>query len=170
MGGGNFAAGLAAATHGGLSPRGRGKPGVADDRHMAFRSIPAWAGETDPMQEYGEKGEVYPRVGGGNDPAPFRWDRFGGLSPRGRGKRPGNSQENQGIGSIPAWAGETCALTIRTPGPRVYPRVGGGNSPGRTDTTISGGLSPRGRGKPIQMPAGQPPGRSIPAWAGETGQ
>ena len=52
------------------------------------------------------------------------------------------------FGSIPAWAGETKALTALTRKVKVYPRVGGGNLTTLTSLVVPMGLSPRGRGKP----------------------
>ena len=52
---------------------------------------------------------------------------------------------------------------------RVYPRVGGGNPPGRGTSHRRTGLSPRGRGKLSQRRRASARRRSIPAWAGETG-
>ena len=53
---------------------------------------------------------------------------------------------------------------------RVYPRVGGGNKAYQRIPGQAGGLSPRGRGKPLCRPPLPIPCRSIPAWAGETGK
>ena len=71
-------------------------------------------------------------------------------------------------GSIPAWAGETLRPRILLPTSRVYPRVGGGNTPAEDFAAYEQGLSPRGRGKPEETIAHDHPARSIPAWAGET--
>ena len=71
-------------------------------------------------------------------------------------------------GSIPAWAGETLAPFDLISPAGVYPRVGGGNATAAGQADIDKGLSPRGRGKlDVGSPLGRP-GRSIPAWAGET--
>ena len=66
MGGGNFSFNAADLFPGGLSPRGRGKPGERAIKELAMRSIPAWAGETLPIFHFPRKYTVYPRVGGGN--------------------------------------------------------------------------------------------------------
>ena len=132
------------------------------------RSIPAWAGETPGWQGLSSSPPVYPRVGGGNLNVNTEPHGILGLSPRGRGK-PHNCRGHQDPPrSIPAWAGETGSPWPCRPQWTVYPRVGGGNSPGRTDTTISGGLSPRGRGKRCADCPCPWCKRSIPAWAGET--
>ena len=71
-------------------------------------------------------------------------------------------------GSIPARAGETCAKTLGYPPTGVYPRTGGGN---RLNTFLAFalyGLSPHGRGKlKVKEPVIRL-SRSIPARAGET--
>ena len=92
----------------GLSPRGRGKPEEA-----------RWTSSPSP---------VYPRVGGGN-PSPVARQRASrGLSPRGRGKLGNAERHRVAPGSIPAWAGETGSAGRTDRNPKVYPRVGGGNS------------------------------------------
>ena len=72
------------------------------------------------------------------------------------------------MGSIPAWAGETAEVKAKHEYGTVYPRVGGGNWEWFGREFGREGLSPRGRGKPIQLQAGMFAVRSIPAWAGET--
>ena len=168
VGGGNMNTQMIQPRSCGLSPRGRGKPLPAAMSDVGQRSIPAWAGETNSISKTAGPSRVYPRVGGGNPGRQFRRGGVQGLSPRGRGKRPGCDLTMAATGSIPAWAGETAAPARRPLIDGVYPRVGGGN-PGRSFHSPSPlGLSPRGRGKPFRqhrLPA--PPG-SIPAWAGET--
>ena len=152
----------------GLSPRGRGKQSKVSTGILLIRSIPAWAGETPVDSLSVRRWMVYPRVGGGNPPAALQRRPAGGLSPRGRGKRRRPALTALGRRSIPAWAGETGAPMTPRPNPAVYPRVGGGNAWPMAAAYISAGLSPRGRGKPID--GFYEPGRrgSIPAWAGET--
>ena len=167
MGGGTGWADDSRAPSMGLSPRGRGNLLQARRGQPRRRSIPAWAGEPVggmyPVTILG----VYPRVGGGTDPARRRTGRSGGLSPRGRGN-PLQLVDVVGVPrSIPAWAGEPPGRRC-TPGTRwVYPRVGGGTNRRFAARTIIVGLSPRGRGN-----LGLPGFRrlqdgSIPAWAGE---
>ena len=50
----------------GLSPRGRGKLFPGGGAYAGERSIPAWAGETQPRRKRDSRRPVYPRVGGGN--------------------------------------------------------------------------------------------------------
>ena len=91
----------------GLSPRGRGKHVDAGFCPIGAGSIPAWAGETSHYCIGNSSGPVYPRVGGGNDLPARRRLAWGGLSPRGRGKRRIRHPVAAGLWSIPAWAGET---------------------------------------------------------------
>ncbi len=87
VGGGNGRRRQPGPTPGGLSPRGRGKPGEPTPEVYERRSIPAWAGETPSPDPPGRRPGVYPRVGGGN-PGPLADGHAAqGLSPRGRGKR-----------------------------------------------------------------------------------
>ena len=107
-------------------------------------------------------------MGGGNEGL---WDDPAdgvGLSPRGRGKQPPAEGARTPPRSIPAWAGETDVRLINWRDVTVYPRVGGGNVRLRDDIPVPLGLSPRGRGKPLDDVEAHFDGRSIPAWAGET--
>ena len=170
MGGGNQGLHYFALDTGGLSPRGRGKPGPIALVAGVVGSIPAWAGETRPYCPGSRRRGVYPRVGGGNAANSFDAADSDGLSPRGRGKRRRFPSGAASTGSIPAWAGET---TIpQSPGcPKgVYPRVGGGNLNALIGGRVHQGLSPRGRGKPVMEKLDAVMFGSIPAWAGETSQ
>ena len=152
----------------GLSPRGRGKPPIPHRPAENQRSIPAWAGETGSAVAGPQIPRVYPRVGGGNQPAQQIDGRGQGLSPRGRGKQSSSSSSGRPARSIPAWAGETAGRQLSQRRRRVYPRVGGGNTSPRRPLMRCRGLSPRGRGKPADTAGSQARSRSIPAWAGET--
>ena len=152
----------------GLSPRGRGKPSAYGDNDARQRSIPAWAGETRARCNRVAVYAVYPRVGGGNKPSSVSEDSPGGLSPRGRGKLGSSNPRSRRLGSIPAWAGETCRIRRAQRRQEVYPRVGGGNKPSSVSEDSPGGLSPRGRGKHHASAFQLLSPRSIPAWAGET--
>ena len=168
VGGGNLRMVLLAGIGPGLSPRGRGKRRGRSWRSALRGSIPAWAGETRPERSGTGGRRVYPRVGGGNSMAAARSSSERGLSPRGRGKRTNRRRSPVALRSIPAWAGETFFPCSARQGKEVYPRVGGGNGGGTALSGGTGGLSPRGRGKPADIPAAGRRRRSIPAWAGET--
>ena len=148
VGGGNASARHSGGGAQGLSPRGRGKLGVLVYSADFSGSIPAWAGETHARISVRHDGEVYPRVGGGNAPFVVCVSAGEGLSPRGRGKRHCRRVDEMSSGSIPAWAGETARPAVRRGEPRVYPRVGGGNTTQAPFSCSARGLSPRGRGKP----------------------
>ena len=148
VGGGNSIQTVHQTRQEGLSPRGRGKLDIRGQLIVRWRSIPAWAGETNYDGIRGGEYEVYPRVGGGNANNNVPHDNIGGLSPRGRGKRWECAPADDAPGSIPAWAGETFCKVKRI----------------RT----TGGLSPRGRGKHAYARPPDSADRSIPAWAGET--
>ena len=109
MGGGNVGLDSIGAAHGGLSPRGRGKPSLNINGGMMKRSIPAWAGETVCQRNQSNPDMVYPRVGEGNIFKLGYPDSLIGLSPRGRGKQRLFALRERPVRSIPAWAGETCA-------------------------------------------------------------
>ena len=110
-------------------------------------SIPAWAGQTtaEEILEYVQW--VYPRVGGANVNVLCHRGSFKGLSPRGRGKHDLTQEIIEGKRSIPAWAGQTGILCRRRRLCEVYPRVGGANDIADCESTLTHGLSPRGRGK-----------------------
>ena len=168
MGGGNICGRPLLGRQRGLSPRGRGKLLCYVPTAVRPRSIPAWAGETNRAGRHRYILKVYPRVGGGNLRLRSPKWRSPGLSPRGRGKPPGGGRRAMVSGSIPAWAGETAYHLRRGKYNAVYPRVGGGNSSQSRMESITRGLSPRGRGKPLHRGRGGISSRSIPAWAGET--
>ena len=147
VGGGNALPKAAAAMKGGLSPRGRGKRARGCPKSRAWRSIPAWAGETFANFRPQPARKVYPRVGGGNAGARAAYVDSEGLSPRGRGKPQRIRRRALGLRSIPAWAGETEIYPKEVGDRRVYPRVGGGNLGKLGFGMFFIGLSPRGRGK-----------------------
>ena len=152
----------------GLSPRGRGKQFAEIRPDIIWGSIPAWAGETSNNLNPNPKWRVYPRVGGGNFPGPCPKAGPVGLSPRGRGKPAQANARDAMDGSIPAWAGETHIADGGGREGKVYPRVGGGNENRMSSSASRMGLSPRGRGKPVEILIVPCDHRSIPAWAGET--
>ena len=150
----------------GLSPRVRGNRVKTNRTGLAWRSIPACAGEPCCLSSEGTL-PVYPRVCGGTQPQTYSQAPPAGLSPRVRGNLIQLSLREPILGSIPACAGEPpCPESSLRTG-RVYPRVcGGTRSHGRATERLRG-LSPRVRGNrnsPIWLQAQH---RSIPACAGE---
>ena len=153
---------------GGLSPRVRGQRSRPSVALVNEGSIPACAGETATAASQAQPCSVYPRVCGGNLPAPLSRSRLRGLSPRVRGKPHTRRQPQIRPGSIPACAGETQRRGNHRRSAKVYPRVCGGNRERNNALLRRKGLSPRVRGKPGHPAAGDSGGRSIPACAGET--
>ena len=151
----------------GLSPRLRGNLRYVQHIPAFCRSIPAPAGEPSPRQSARAVPRVYPRACGGT------YDTCGpghpdeGLSPRLRGNRV-HQGDNEGVwGSIPAPAGEpTISMTSAGYG-WVYPRACGGTRVAAEKGIGRGGLSPRLRGNRFaSLPSIAKVG-SIPAPAGE---
>ena len=151
----------------GLSPRVRGNPRWQMESPGGDGSIPACAGEPAPQRLAHRSGRVYPRVCGGTRRSPGHRIGICGLSPRVRGNRVPDPDDDAQSGSIPACAGEPARPGHIRPGPGVYPRVCGGTFAALCWLPGTGGLSPRVRGNPADRPAGAGAGRSIPACAGE---
>ena len=92
-----------------------------------------------------------------------------GLSPRMRGNRADAGAVGSPGRSIPAYAGEPLGVRFRISRSPVYPRVCGGTAGSIRGDKHREGLSPRMRGNRRASTAGDPPHRSIPAYAGEPG-
>ena len=145
----------------------RGNPLQYSRRHNRQRSIPACAGEPWTLAPWSMAPGVYPRVCGGTQLShqvlPTAW----GLSPRVRGNLALSGLAADGLGSIPACAGEPPAAIGFPRRLAVYPRVcGGTNDLIRTQPGYEG-LSPRVRGNLIALCQYPRTLRSIPACAGE---
>ena len=166
-GGGAHAAQPVAQPGGGLSPRGRGSQ---DERSRSVRcrgSIPARAGEPVSWQCERCSGRVYPRAGGGARISKGGRPACAGLSPRGRGSPPPRPAGPPAPRSIPARAGEPLWPSAISEAHGVYPRAGGGAPRRCGPMGWITGLSPRGRGSPIQRLLNEGLIGSIPARAGE---
>ena len=92
--------------HEGLSPRVRGNQPVVTFIIDTLRSIPARTGEPPGTLPASFPNTVYPRAYGGTLPAPCRFLRNPGLSPRVRGNPPMDHPGPTRYGSIPARTGE----------------------------------------------------------------
>ena len=165
--GGTGIAVLCFTSYRGLSPRVRGNPLVLVNGMYVIRSIPACAGEPHRGRVYQRGRKVYPRVCGGTVSQAMRDASYRGLSPRVRGNRRRAGRGGQGLGSIPACAGEPpCGGVLHSDRP-VYPRVCGGTQIPNGPRHTAEGLSPRVRGnRRIPVVSVFPTG-SIPACAGE---
>ena len=133
----------------GLSPRVRGNLRNLTRRLRIVGSIPACAGEPDPLPLAVPCSRVYPRVCGGTIAENGTLPNDRGLSPRVRGNRRQSVQRNDTKRSIPACAGEPTLHRHGGDISGVYPRVCGGTSDVVAPTTWGRGLSPRVRGNPI---------------------
>ena len=153
----------------GLSPRVRGNRGHQVQGDPRPGSIPARAGEPVRGFVFSPMGAVYPRACGGTDNRHRGAVIRHGLSPRVRGNLQYDVYDGQGLGSIPARAGEppSCS-SIRCP-TRVYPRACGGTFTQSSMSCKASGLSPRVRGNQIARASATIRVGSIPARAGEPG-
>ena len=129
----------------GLSPRARGKRSVADTQAPRAGPIPAGAGETPRATSSPRLVRAYPRGRGGNRGGLDMAKRYGGLSPRARGKPAEPGSRLQLLGPIPAGAGETRRLRACRRRCTAYPRGRGGNYPSPILITALWAY-PRGRG------------------------
>ena len=153
---------------GGSSPRGRGIRDAKAEHAVAFRFIPAWAGNTRCPQGPITGLAVHPRVGGEYAAWTSAYACCVGSSPRGRGIPGSRSAGASSRRFIPAWAGNTWRIVLESAKAPVHPRVGGEYGNPYPSLLFVGGSSPRGRGIPSLRRAGWCWTRFIPAWAGNT--
>ena len=151
----------------GLSPPVRGNPDTPARSRGSPGSIPACAGEPRGSARKPYRVPVYPRLCGGTSRAPNLHPAVRGLSPPVRGNRGAVEPGDEGVGSIPACAGEPApdSTTARQAG--VYPRLCGGTAAHPSPGQAARGLSPPVRGNHAQPPPAAGATRSIPACAGE---
>ena len=152
----------------GSSPRGRGTRPALSARSGNHRFIPAWAGNTHHPNYHPEHQAVHPRVGGEHQWVVFVLGDRAGSSPRGRGTRHAEGWQMLASRFIPAWAGNTPPIPVRSPHHSVHPRVGGEHFSLAVITMVAAGSSPRGRGTLCPSTPVPIPRRFIPAWAGNT--
>ena len=110
----------------GLSPRVRGNPMPAARYLPGLRSIPACAGEPQPVRTTSAQATVYPRVCGGTGKTVWTVRCDSGLSPRVRGNLLKDIPVVRPRRSIPACAGEPRRPPQCQSQLGVYPRVCGG--------------------------------------------
>ena len=152
----------------GTSPLARGKQRRRGTGAVAPGNIPARAGKTSALARARRVPREHPRSRGENvGPVTFTAPTAG-TSPLARGKHSTISRLPTNIRNIPARAGKTAALRLRTCRAREHPRSRGENQlpDGRVRTFL--GTSPLARGKPGRRRVRcQLPG-NIPARAGKT--
>ena len=152
----------------GSSPRVRGKLALTGGAHDPPGLIPACAGKTQSAPKQSTASAAHPRVCGENLRR-WRGARCGlGSSPRVRGKRAAFPPARRLQRLIPACAGKTVTVIVRSAARQAHPRVCGENLAGVAGRAASAGSSPRVRGK--RPHPGHQPGRGglIPACAGKT--
>ena len=152
----------------GSSPRGRGTPVRGWLAVRSPRFIPARAGNTRQCQETLVRQTVHPRAGGEHNPGHDGAIHDAGSSPRGRGTRKPQSEEETRSRFIPARAGNTPRSPTCTITSTVHPRAGGEHVLGISRAHGHAGSSPRGRGTHVAAHAVRVVGRFIPARAGNT--
>ena len=151
----------------GPSPRVRGSRRLRPDPGAGRGSIPACAGEPNPLQAATLRVEVHPRVCGGARRSIPGILPAKGPSPRVRGSPSSRSPTGERIGSIPACAGEPATWCRNSARSTVHPRVCGGAPVARPRLTATMGPSPRVRGSHHEIPRCPRLDGSIPACAGE---
>ena len=152
----------------GSSPRVRGTHIPHDKQCVIHRFIPACAGNTALVPHQRRTPPVHPRVCGEHACIPAARTTYSGSSPRMRGTLPGYRNLGHRHRFIPAYAGNTCAVTQSGWFVAVHPRVCGEHLPPSILHCIECGSSPRMRG--TRRHEQQMPGvvRFIPAYAGNT--
>ncbi len=152
----------------GLSPRVRGNPVYLLSQLDAARPIPACEGESKRPTLRPPFSWAYPRVCGGIRLPEGVTSYSYGLSPRVRGNLPRGLFGCLKLRPIPACAGESFGTSASVFHTTAYPRVCGGIGGQSRHQGNDSGLSPRVRGKRIQMQSSIREERPIPACAGET--
>ena len=135
----------------GSSPRGRGTRPTTRRGASRSRFIPAWAGNTNMTGDKRQDAAVHPRVGGEHNLYQGTVRSLNGSSPRGRGTHDRQMREYFVKRFIPAWAGNTEQIVLRTVRYSVHPRVGGEHYSRPRESLESDGSSPRGRGTHCAM-------------------
>ncbi len=154
----------------GSSPRMRGKPPDGITIDDSERIIPAHAGQTAGRHHPCRTRPDHPRACGANAAPLSPEGRWGGSSPRMRGKHPSEQGHKRMGRIIPAHAGQTQPVGRRARILADHPRACGANGAIVGKATMPIGSSPRMRGKLLQQPREQHRRRIIPAHAGQTKQ
>ena len=152
----------------GSSPRWRGRHQRAGRQRHRRGLIPALAGTTSTVTRPPPTTRAHPRVGGDDGGRSWCLLRFGGSSPRWRGRLAVHLLGGDGQGLIPALAGTTRSAPTTSGRSRAHPRVGGDDV--TYDDFWSGhvGSSPRWRGRLERPVHRQCWNGLIPALAGTT--
>ena len=152
----------------GSSPRMRGKHLDWNRSDLAFRIIPAHAGQTWNHPTWSCTSSDHPRACGANSWSVTVRVNMCGSSPRMRGKLEVNHGLNSATRIIPAHAGQTSNVFHASRLQPDHPRACGANGIGLCRSSYASGSSPRMRGKHSNVPRWKLQRRIIPAHAGQT--
>ncbi len=151
----------------GLSPHARGNHLIARHSGGTSGSIPARAGQPRSPSSCSGSARVYPRTRGATEyTSAAEIDKLG-LSPHARGNQPTALFRWNGIGSIPARAGQPASEPTSTSQSWVYPRTRGATVYSPIAPSALFGLSPHARGNHPRVIRSVVSVRSIPARAGQ---
>ena len=152
----------------GSSPRRRGGRWRREHNRRGRGVIPAQAGRTLRRDTTSAVGRGHPRAGGADLQGGQLFGGVQGSSPRRRGGRRREADDDHRLGVIPAQAGRTRA-GVRVPGKtRGHPRAGGADSTGPVMHSYLYGSSPRRRGGRLGCDDRNGLPGVIPAQAGRT--
>ena len=154
--------------HSGSSPRMRGKHLRVHRRDQRHGLIPAHAGKTFSRERAVWLRAAHPRACGENEDLYRIFAIVSGSSPRMRGKRIRDSRIGDRPRLIPAHAGKTSTSRPRRSGCPAHPRACGENVASSSVARVSGGSSPRMRGKRSSRLQRESRVGLIPAHAGKT--
>ena len=152
----------------GSSPLTRGKPKPVTGSWAAVGLIPAHAGKTRRARKAWSIDPAHPRSRGENPSWTRREALPIGSSPLTRGKPYLSVFNDRVSGLIPAHAGKTPRLLMRSPSRSAHPRSRGENPPMCLESDCPIGSSPLTRGKPVPIAIILCDRRLIPAHAGKT--
>ena len=152
----------------GSSPQVRGRRGLGFPQRHLGRLIPAGAGQTAYSSGRFFAVAAHPRRCGADGRPPIRPGPSNGSSPQVRGRLFGCGESCDGVGLIPAGAGQTEAGSNTRTCPGAHPRRCGADIPAFVIFQACTGSSPQVRGRP-HYPARHRRARGlIPAGAGQT--
>jgi len=145
-GGGTHSQTVHSGTSSGPSPRRRGNLSPMISVMSVMRTIPAQAGEPEPVGKVYFCSRDHPRAGGGTSSLHVLVNRIRGPSPRRRGNPVCLVSVIRILRTIPAQAGEPTSSSSRCASRRDHPRAGGGTPRHHPATQQRDGPSPRRRG------------------------
>ena len=152
----------------GSSPLARGTPQPASPPRIAYRFIPARAGNTPPAVRWTIRMTVHPRSRGEHARICSHHRSESGSSPLARGTRSRSARACSSDRFIPARAGNTRSCSRGRTWSSVHPRSRGEHLQEHRHYYASIGSSPLARGTPVVAEANAPLRRFIPARAGNT--